>query len=147
MRDALSKALYGKLFDWLVNRINVAISKGAISGPAKHIGVLDIFGFEVFEHNSFEQLCINFANEKLQFQFNEFILREEMKMYREEGKLDVGPKAGPVVLCGGLLGCLMIIIILIIIIISDVTLRFHFIFSLGSHSFLPTIRSLARGPV
>ncbi|GMI10076.1 hypothetical protein TrRE_jg7792, partial [Triparma retinervis] len=84
MRDALAKALYGKMFDWLVVRVNDILNKPS-PGPTSHIGVLDIFGFEVFKHNSFEQLCINYANEKLQFHFNDFIFNEELKMYKSEG--------------------------------------------------------------
>ena len=84
MRDALSKALYGKMFDWLVIRVNDTLNKPS-PGQTSHIGVLDIFGFEVFKHNSFEQLCINYANEKLQFHFNDFIFNEELKMYKAEG--------------------------------------------------------------
>ncbi|GMI13374.1 hypothetical protein TrLO_g7961 [Triparma laevis f. longispina] len=84
MRDALAKALYGRMFDWLVVRVNDTLNS-ASDTDSKHIGVLDIFGFEVFAHNSFEQLCINYANEKLQFHFNDFIFNEEMKMYQSEG--------------------------------------------------------------
>ena len=62
--DALAKALYAALFDDIVIRINRAV--GGQSSGCMSIGVLDIFGFEIFEHNSFEQLCINFCNEKLQ---------------------------------------------------------------------------------
>ena len=64
--DALSKALYNKLFDWLVMRINMSVQ----GQQAHFIGILDIFGFEIFKKNSFEQLCINFTNEKLQQHFN-----------------------------------------------------------------------------
>jgi flagellar biosynthesis GTPase FlhF len=95
-RDALAKAIYSKLFDWLVARINETLSPS--SSPAASssssssssgaerlfIGVLDIFGFEAFEHNSFEQLCINYANEKLQHFFNEHIFRAEEAEYRRE---------------------------------------------------------------
>ena len=79
--DALAKAVYGKLFDWLVLRVNEAIS-----GERGHfIGVLDIFGFEIFENNSFEQLCINFCNEKLQQHFNQHTFKEEEELYKSEG--------------------------------------------------------------
>ncbi|GMH48612.1 hypothetical protein TrVE_jg14477 [Triparma verrucosa] len=84
MRDALAKALYGRMFDWLVVRVNDTLNS-ASDNDSKHVGVLDIFGFEVFAHNSFEQLCINYANEKLQWHFNDFIFNEEMKMYKSEG--------------------------------------------------------------
>lgn len=68
-RDALAKYVYEKLFLWLVGRINTAL---APSDTQKNfIGILDIFGFEIFKKNSFEQLCINFCNEKLQQLFNE----------------------------------------------------------------------------
>ena len=64
-RDALSKTIYSKLFDWLVRQINEAMS-GPTDVIVTQIGVLDIFGFESFKHNGFEQFCINYANEKLQ---------------------------------------------------------------------------------
>ena len=68
-RDALAKAIYAKLFDWIVVQINRSLKRK--SGKShKFIGVLDIYGFETFEINSFEQFCINYANEKLQQQFN-----------------------------------------------------------------------------
>ncbi len=67
-RDALAKCIYSRLFDWIVLQINKALTtNGKIH---KFIGVLDIYGFETFEINSFEQFCINYANEKLQQQFN-----------------------------------------------------------------------------
>lgn len=67
-RDALAKCIYAYLFDWIVLHINKALrTTGKVN---KFIGVLDIYGFETFEVNSFEQFCINYANEKLQQQFN-----------------------------------------------------------------------------
>jgi myosin heavy subunit len=66
-RDTFAKFLYSKMFDWIVDRVNIAIKKPLVGGKAKYtsIGLLDIFGFEIFEDNSFEQLCINYTNEKL----------------------------------------------------------------------------------
>ena len=75
-RDALSKCIYSRVFDWIVVQINRALQRKASSKAKekdkkhKFIGVLDIYGFETFEINSFEQFCINYANEKLQQQFN-----------------------------------------------------------------------------
>jgi myosin heavy subunit len=64
VRDALAKAIYDKLFDWIVQRVNASMrARGQV---ANTIGILDIYGFEIFETNSFEQLCINYVNEKLQ---------------------------------------------------------------------------------
>jgi myosin heavy subunit len=83
-RDAFAKAIYGKLFDWLVSRINDSI-RPAEGSKLPFIGVLDIFGFEVFKHNSFEQFCINFCNEKLQQLFNNFVFKMELAMYKREG--------------------------------------------------------------
>ena len=68
--EALAKAVYSNVFDDLVRRINASV--GGERGSS--IGVLDIFGFEIFEVNSLEQLCINFANEKLQGIFNQVML-------------------------------------------------------------------------
>ena len=63
-RDALAKALYNNLFEWIVARVNVSMQSRE---TAEHIcGILDIYGFEIFDSNSFEQLCINYVNEKLQ---------------------------------------------------------------------------------
>ncbi|PRP79831.1 putative myosin XI [Planoprotostelium fungivorum] len=84
-RDALSMILYSKMFDWIVKRINESTQS---KKPVKNtIGVLDIYGFEVFENNSFEQLCINYANEKLQQQFNQYIFKLEQVEYEKE-KID-----------------------------------------------------------
>lgn len=82
-RDALSKAMYGKMFDWIVKTINIRIEVEA-SNIRANIGVLDIFGFESFAINSFEQLCINYANEALQQQFNQFIFKLEQTEYEKE---------------------------------------------------------------
>jgi myosin heavy subunit len=82
-RDALAKALYGNMFSWLVRIINKTLS--APKGSARlQIGILDIFGFEHFKINSFEQLMINFTNEKLQQQFNNFIFKLEQEEYEKE---------------------------------------------------------------
>eukprot|EP01137_Pigoraptor_chileana_P032461 Opistho-2@21853 len=81
-RDALMKTVYGNLFDWLVRRLNKSMApKGETSNL---IGVLDIFGFEIFEKNSFEQLCINYANEKLQQHFNANTFSLEEALYQRE---------------------------------------------------------------
>jgi len=81
-RDALAKALYARLFDWLVGRINGAV--GQDPRPAGSIGVLDIYGFECFAANDFEQLCINLANEKLQQHFNAHVFKREQAEYAAE---------------------------------------------------------------
>ncbi|CAM9710314.1 unnamed protein product, partial [Ectocarpus sp. 8 AP-2014] len=83
-RDALAKAFYGQLFNWLVATINSHINCDRRQVKAS-VGVLDIFGFECFEHNSFEQLCINYTNETLQQQFNQFVFKMEQKEYSKEG--------------------------------------------------------------
>uniref|UniRef100_A0A671YRV6 non-specific serine/threonine protein kinase n=1 Tax=Sparus aurata TaxID=8175 RepID=A0A671YRV6_SPAAU len=82
VRDAMSKALYGRLFSWIVNRIN-SLLHAAESGM--NVGILDIFGFENFKKNSFEQLCINIANEQIQFYFNQHIFALEQMEYQSEG--------------------------------------------------------------
>jgi len=81
--EALVKSIYSQMFDRIVLRVNESIqSKSA--GKSNFIGVLDIFGFEVFNHNSFEQLCINYANETLQQQFNQFVFKLEQLEYEKE---------------------------------------------------------------
>ena len=85
-QQGLAKATYSRLFDYVVERLNEVAA--APTETANFIGVLDIFGFEIFEVNSFEQLCINLANEKLQAHFNSFIFEEELKVYKAEG-LDI----------------------------------------------------------
>ncbi|KAH9805039.1 Myosin-15 [Citrus sinensis] len=81
-RDALAKTVYSRLFDWLVEKINRSV--GQDMNSQMQIGVLDIYGFESFKHNSFEQFCINFANEKLQQHFNEHVFKMEQEEYRRE---------------------------------------------------------------
>ncbi|XP_012778685.1 unconventional myosin-Ib isoform X1 [Maylandia zebra] len=83
-RDALAKNLYSRLFSWLVTRINESI-QAQTKARHKVMGVLDIYGFEIFEDNSFEQFIINYCNEKLQQIFIELTLREEQEEYVREG--------------------------------------------------------------
>ncbi|XP_053288052.1 myosin-10 [Pleuronectes platessa] len=82
--EALSKASYERLFRWLVHRINRALDRRQRQG-ASFIGILDIAGFEIFQLNSFEQLCINFTNEKLQQLFNHTMFILEQEEYQREG--------------------------------------------------------------
>ncbi|XP_055077054.1 unconventional myosin-IXb isoform X4 [Periophthalmus magnuspinnatus] len=87
-KDSMAKSLYSALFDWIVLRINHALlNKKDMeeSVPCLSIGVLDIFGFEDFENNSFEQFCINYANEQLQYYFNHHIFNLEQEEYQAEG--------------------------------------------------------------
>uniref|UniRef100_A0A3Q1JFE1 non-specific serine/threonine protein kinase n=1 Tax=Anabas testudineus TaxID=64144 RepID=A0A3Q1JFE1_ANATE len=87
VRDAMSKALYGRLFSWIVNRINTLLRPDNHLGEGEkglNIGILDIFGFENFKKNSFEQLCINIANEQIQFYFNQHIFAWEQDEYLNE---------------------------------------------------------------
>ncbi|GMG33251.1 unnamed protein product [Aspergillus oryzae] len=82
VRDALSKAIYFNLFDWIVERVNQSLT--AREPVANSIGILDIYGFEIFEKNSFEQLCINYVNEKLQQIFIQLTLKAEQDEYARE---------------------------------------------------------------
>ncbi|CBZ51826.1 hypothetical protein NCLIV_016180 [Neospora caninum Liverpool] len=82
-RDSLAKAVYEKLFDWVVRRVNVTIEPP--QGFGIFMGMLDIFGFEVFEHNSLEQLLINITNEELQKNFIQIVFARETKLYYDEG--------------------------------------------------------------
>ncbi|BFZ06054.1 hypothetical protein BsWGS_09093 [Bradybaena similaris] len=85
VRDAFVKGIYGRMFVWIVDKINAAIFKPKGKEYRKSIGVLDIFGFENFDHNSFEQLCINYANENLQQFFVRHIFKLEQAEYNLEG--------------------------------------------------------------
>ncbi|KAG1707243.1 hypothetical protein DVH05_026437 [Phytophthora capsici] len=97
-RNALTMECYRLLFEWLVARVNNKLQRHAGTWDAdqndddggeedsnEFIGLLDIFGFEDMAENSFEQLCINYANEALQHQFNQYIFEEEQRLYRDEG--------------------------------------------------------------
>ncbi|XP_011717461.2 unconventional myosin-VIIa isoform X6 [Macaca nemestrina] len=87
VRDAFVKGIYGRLFVWIVDKINAAIYKPPsqdVKNSRRSIGLLDIFGFENFAVNSFEQLCINFANEHLQ----QFFVRHVFKLEQEEYDLE-----------------------------------------------------------
>ncbi|KAJ3678582.1 hypothetical protein LUZ60_002385 [Juncus effusus] len=81
-RDGLAKTVYSRLFDWLVNKINNSIGQDPDSKYL--IGVLDIYGFESFKTNSFEQFCINLTNEKLQQHFNQHVFKMEQEEYTKE---------------------------------------------------------------
>lgn len=81
-RDALAKAIYYNLFDWIVERVNQSLK--ARQPTTNSIGILDIYGFEIFEKNSFEQLCINYVNEKLQQIFIQLTLKAEQEEYARE---------------------------------------------------------------
>ncbi|XP_047623164.1 unconventional myosin-IXa isoform X5 [Phacochoerus africanus] len=88
VRNSMAKSLYSALFDWIVFRINHALMNSKDleqNNKTLSIGVLDIFGFEDYENNSFEQFCINFANERLQHYFNQHIFKLEQEEYRTEG--------------------------------------------------------------
>nr|XP_021201952.2 unconventional myosin IC isoform X2 [Bombyx mori] len=84
-RDALAKAIYDKHFSWLVSRLNSSLAPIEKDAKSSVIGILDIYGFEIFPKNSFEQFCINFCNEKLQQLFIQLTLRQEQEEYLREG--------------------------------------------------------------
>ncbi|KAK9866994.1 hypothetical protein WJX84_009703, partial [Apatococcus fuscideae] len=83
-RDALAKAIYAALFGHLVSCINTALAEGKRQSQLS-LSILDIYGFECFQENSFEQLCINYANERLQQQFNKHLFQLEQATYQSEG--------------------------------------------------------------
>merc|ERR1719427_2153621 len=87
-RDAFTKAMYDRLFSWIVSQVNAAIDPSTTDAYVPNstvIGVLDIYGFEIFGKNSFEQFCINYCNEKLQQLFIELVLQQEQEEYKKEG--------------------------------------------------------------
>lgn len=84
VRDALAKGIYNNLFDWIVERVNVSLKGNELTAEKKSIGILDIYGFEIFEQNSFEQVCINYVNEKLQQIFIQLTLKAEQDEYVQE---------------------------------------------------------------
>lgn len=81
-RDSLAKTIYSRMFDWLVATVNTSI--GQDPNAFACVGVLDIYGFECFKENDFEQFCINLANEKLQQHFNQHIFKMEQAEYEKE---------------------------------------------------------------
>ncbi|PIA13928.1 hypothetical protein COEREDRAFT_47921, partial [Coemansia reversa NRRL 1564] len=85
IRDSIAKFVYSRLFDWILGPINASLLPTEVDEQATlFVGVLDIYGFEHFEHNSFEQFCINYANEKLQQNFNHHVFKIEQEEYRRE---------------------------------------------------------------
>ncbi|KAK9967525.1 hypothetical protein ABG768_001921 [Culter alburnus] len=108
-RDALAKHVYEQLFTWTVQRLNSSL-RAHREQPKSFIGVLDIYGFETFDRNSFEQFCINYANEKLQQQFNRHVFQLEQEEYlREElpwNRIEFSDNQPCIVLIEGQLGLL-----------------------------------------
>lgn len=86
-RDSLAKQVFKRVFDFICEKINTNLLNGydpKKQKKSRFTGILDIFGFEIFELNSFEQLCINFTNEKLQWQFNNHMFSMEQAEYKKE---------------------------------------------------------------
>ena len=83
--EAFIKSIYGAAFEFIVEKVNAGIDQGDAPNSTASIGVLDIFGFETFGSNGFEQLCINFTNEALQQQFNKYVFKLEQQEYEKEG--------------------------------------------------------------
>lgn len=83
IRDALAKETYNRLFDFVVAKVNAAMQESG--GAVTNLGILDIYGFEIFQHNVFEQLCINFVNEKIQQIFLDAVVKGEQQLYMQEG--------------------------------------------------------------
>ncbi|KAI4342485.1 hypothetical protein MLD38_027112 [Melastoma candidum] len=83
-RDALAKFLYASLFDWILEQVNKSLEVGK-KHTGRSINILDIYGFESFERNSFEQFCINYANERLQQHFNRHLFKLEQEDYEVDG--------------------------------------------------------------
>lgn len=111
-RTALGVALYSHLFGWLIHRVNMSTSAPA-SEVANKICILDIFGFEIFEKNSFEQLCINYANEKLQQKFTQDVFKSIQMEYEEEGipwtRIEFADNANVLALIEGRFGVLSLL--------------------------------------
>lgn len=84
VRDALAKGIYNNLFEWIVERVNASLRGVTEKVEKQSVGILDIYGFEIFEHNSFEQICINYVNEKLQQIFIQLTLKAEQDEYVQE---------------------------------------------------------------
>ncbi|KFK29251.1 hypothetical protein AALP_AA7G109000 [Arabis alpina] len=84
MRDSLAKIIYASLFNWLVEQINTSLEVGRLR-TGRAISILDIYGFESFKNNSFEQFCINYANERLQQHFNRHLFKLEQEEYEGDG--------------------------------------------------------------